>query len=153
MKIHPSFKHLIIKNLFLPIVILILIYIGLISILPNELGVKVILYSIPIIFLLFLIVLTYLYIYSKNTSIYLEEDKLIFERGILKKDRKWIPLEKIDETLIKQNFIDRIIGGAELYVDTSGQEGYEIVVSDLNYNKLKELNDEIYKKLHHLNKK
>jgi putative membrane protein len=71
-------------------------------------------------------VLKYLYF-----TFHIEEDELIIQKGLLQKERKSIPLERIQSININQNVVQRILGIVSLEVDTAGSKGKELEIPGL----------------------
>jgi putative membrane protein len=71
-------------------------------------------------------VLKYLYF-----TFHIEGDELIIQKGLLQKERKSIPLERIQSININQNVVQRILGIVSLEVDTAGSKGKELEIPGL----------------------
>ncbi len=96
--------------------------------------------------LIFLIILYY-YIYSNVVIMWIEDDKLILQKGVIERQRKRIPLYKITDTLIKQDYVDRLLKSAGVYINTSGHPTYEIAISSVDFDEAEKFHEELYKKL------
>jgi len=71
-------------------------------------------------------VLKYLYF-----TFHIEGDELIIQKGLLQKERKSIPLERIQSININQNVVQRILGIVSLEVDTAGSKVKELEIPGL----------------------
>lgn len=91
--------------------------------------------------------LLYFYIYSQVTIMWLEPDKIVLQQGVIARQRKKIPLYKITDTLVKQGYIDRIIGGAKIYINTSGHPTYEIAIHDVEFSDAERFHDNVYSEI------
>jgi putative membrane protein len=71
-------------------------------------------------------VLKYIYF-----TFHIEDDELIIQKGFLQKERKAIPLERIQSININQNIVQRILGIVSLEVDTAGSKTKELEIPGL----------------------
>jgi putative membrane protein len=71
-------------------------------------------------------VLKYIYF-----TFHIEDDELIIQKGFLQKERKAIPLERIQSININQNVVQRILGIVSLEVDTAGSKAKELEIPGL----------------------
>jgi putative membrane protein len=71
-------------------------------------------------------ILKYLYF-----TFHIEGDELIIQKGLLQKERKSIPLERIQSININQNVVQRILGIVSLEVDTAGSKAKELEIPGL----------------------
>lgn len=71
-------------------------------------------------------------------TIEVDEDKLIVNRGILGKERRVIPLERIQDISIKQTVKGRFFGYGDIRIETAGSGSTEVIFKSLGrVNKLK----------------
>ncbi|QJP35107.1 PH domain-containing protein [Nonlabens sp. Ci31] len=64
-------------------------------------------------------------------TFHIEDDELIIQKGLLQKERKAIPLERIQSININQNVVQRILGIVSLEVDTAGSKAKELEIPGL----------------------
>lgn len=64
-------------------------------------------------------------------TFHLEGDELIIQKGLIQKERKAIPLERIQSINITQNVVQRILGIVSLEVDTAGSKAKELEIPGL----------------------
>lgn len=84
-------------------------------------------------FIIFIAVMSVLspvlkYIYF---TFHIDDDELIIQKGFLQKERKAIPLERIQSININQNVVQRILGIVSLEVDTAGSKTKELEIPGL----------------------
>ena len=53
---------------------------------------------------------------------------MVKTRGILSKDVVTIPFDKITDIRLKKSFVERILGIGNIYIDTAGENGIEMVL-------------------------
>jgi len=82
-----------------------------------------------------------------TTTLYFDEDELVYETGIVTKTKKKMPIHTITDTAITRTFLQRIFGGAALRINTGGSAAYEITMDGLNNRKLEEFHNELYKRV------
>ncbi|MBN1574360.1 MAG: PH domain-containing protein [Deltaproteobacteria bacterium] len=83
-------------------------------------------------FSFFLIVPPFIAITKRfSLRLYIFENRLVLERGILSKHIKELFLRDIRTIDIKQTFPQRIVGIGNLMVATAGTSGYELVVKGI----------------------
>ncbi len=61
-----------------------------------------------------------------TTCIYLADEEVLYESGILSKKKISVPLHKITDTAVSRGIADKILGTAKIKINTSGSKGYEI---------------------------
>ncbi len=77
-----------------------------------------------------LLILLYWYIKTHATALTVTEHELMYERGILSKDRLSVSLRHVRSVEVKQSFVNRILGVGTIQVSTAGDEP-EFTVKDL----------------------
>ncbi len=65
------------------------------------------------------------------TTYSLENDTLIMERSAISVERQVIPIKNIDNLHTKSSLIGRLLSITDIYVDTPGGFGYEMVMRDV----------------------
>ncbi len=163
-EINPSFPHVLIKRgipwLILGLILLVL------SLTPVPKVISGFLHNLGFYFsdvfisfiLLVLGVITivaalmYFYVYSHVTIMWLEPDKIVLQQGVIARQRKKIPLYKITDTLVKQGYMDRLIGSAKIYINTSGHPTYEIAIYDVEFSDAERFHDNVYSEIKKMEK-
>ncbi len=65
-------------------------------------------------------------------TFHVENDELIIQKGVLNKERKAIPLERIQSVNINQNLIQRILQLVSVEVETAGSKAKELEIPGLS---------------------
>ncbi len=86
-------------------------------------------------------VLQYLYL-----KFHIEGDELIIQRGFLNKERKAIPLERIQNINIDQNVVQRFLSIVALEVETAGSKAKELAIPGLERDVATALKNELNKR-------
>ena len=68
------------------------------------------------------IILSYWYIKTRATALTLTESELVYERGILSKDRISMSLSHVRSVSVAQGFVHRILGVGTIQIFTAGDE-------------------------------
>jgi putative membrane protein len=82
----------------------------------------------------------------RNFTFHVEGDNLIIHKGVLVKDRKSVPIERIQSIQVTKNVIQRLLGVVALKVDTAGSRGNELEIPALERDRADALRDLLYKK-------
>jgi putative membrane protein len=82
---------------------------------------------------------------SRLTTYSLEATSLFMEKKFLSTEKQLIPIKSIDNLRIKESFLGRLLGIADIYVDTPGGEGYELLMHDVPHSLAQELVEEVEK--------
>lgn len=69
-----------------------------------------------------LLLLLYWYIKTQATSLTVTEHELMYEKGILSKERLSVSLRHVRSVQVNQSFINRILGVGEVIIATAGDE-------------------------------
>jgi len=69
-----------------------------------------------------IILLLYWYIKTKATSLTVTEHELIYEQGILSKERLSVSIRHVRSVQVNQSFLNRIFGVGEVIIATAGDE-------------------------------
>lgn len=77
-----------------------------------------------------LLILLYWYIKTRATSLTVSDHELLYEKGILSKERLAVSLRHVRSVQVNQSFINRILGVGEIEIKTAGDEP-EFTVADL----------------------
>jgi uncharacterized membrane protein YdbT with pleckstrin-like domain len=77
-----------------------------------------------------LLILLYWYIKTRATSLTVSDHELLYERGILSKERLAVSLRHVRSVQVNQSFVNRILGVGTIEISTAGDEP-EFTVEDL----------------------
>ena len=77
-----------------------------------------------------ILLLLYWYIKTRMTSLTVTENEIMFEQGILSKDRTAVTLRHIRSVRVVQSFSNRILGVGTIEIATAGDHP-EFVVKDM----------------------
>jgi uncharacterized membrane protein YdbT with pleckstrin-like domain len=77
-----------------------------------------------------IIILLYWYIKTRATRLTVTANELMYEKGILSKDRTSITLRHIRAVQVTQTFVNRILGVGTVEISTAGDEP-EFTVTDM----------------------
>lgn len=100
-----------------------------------------------------LIPLIHSVLYSRTSSIGFDDEKIVFETGILSRRTKKAPVHMVTDSSLNRTLLQRITGTATLNISTSGSSGYEIICEGLRNKEAKELHEQIYEKINKMQKK
>ncbi len=82
----------------------------------------------------------------RNFTFHVEGDNLIIHKGVLVKDRKSVPIERIQSIQVTKNVVQRLLGVVALKVDTAGSRGNELEIPALEKERADALRDLLYAK-------
>ena len=90
--------------------------------------------------------LIYRFIYHHH---YLElgENEVVYYTGILNIRAINVPYQKIDNVRTERPLLSRFLGLVNIYIDTPGEKGIEIIANDMPYSKYKEFYELLRKKM------
>jgi uncharacterized membrane protein YdbT with pleckstrin-like domain len=77
-----------------------------------------------------IIILLYWYIKTRGTALTLTENELMYEKGIINKDRLSVSLKHIRSLRVEQGFMHRLMGTGTIQVSTAGDQP-EFTVDDM----------------------
>jgi uncharacterized membrane protein YdbT with pleckstrin-like domain len=77
-----------------------------------------------------ILLLLYWYIHTRQTALTVTENELLYEKGILSKDRTSVSLKHIRAVHVTQGFLNRIFGVGTVQVSTAGDQP-EFTVKDM----------------------
>jgi uncharacterized membrane protein YdbT with pleckstrin-like domain len=77
-----------------------------------------------------LLILLYWYIKTRATALTVTDHELLYEKGILSKERLAVSLRHVRSVQVNQGFINRILGVGTIEIKTAGDEP-EFTVQDL----------------------
>lgn len=77
-----------------------------------------------------IIILLYWYVKTRATALTVTDQELMYERGILSKDRTSVSLKHIRSVNIAQGFVNRIFGVGTVQISTAGDEP-EFTIADM----------------------
>lgn len=82
----------------------------------------------------------------RNFTFHVEGDSLIIHKGVLVKEKKSVPVERIQSIQVTKNVIQRLLGLVALKVDTAGSRGSELEIPALERDRADALRDLLYEK-------
>jgi uncharacterized membrane protein YdbT with pleckstrin-like domain len=77
-----------------------------------------------------ILLLLYWYIHTRQTTLTVSQHELLYERGILSKDRTSVSLKHIRAVHVTQDFLNRILGVGTIQVSTAGDQP-EFTIKDM----------------------
>jgi len=77
-----------------------------------------------------LLLLLYWYIHTRQTALTVTDSELLYERGILSKDRTSVSLKHVLAVHVTQGFLNRILGVGTIQISTAGDQP-EFTVADM----------------------
>jgi uncharacterized membrane protein YdbT with pleckstrin-like domain len=77
-----------------------------------------------------ILLLLYWYIKTRATTITITDNEIMYEKGILSKDRTSVSLRHVRAVQVTQEFINRILGVGTVQISTAGDEP-EFTVTDV----------------------
>lgn len=95
---------------------------------------------------IFILFALFAYWQYRNFTFHVEGDNLIIHKGVLVKDRKSVPIERIQSIQVTKNVVQRLLGLVALKVDTAGSRGNELEIPALERDRADALRDLLYKK-------
>jgi uncharacterized membrane protein YdbT with pleckstrin-like domain len=104
----------------------------------NPIGFIVTILLIPVFGIGLLILLAW-YLQNKSSKLTINENEILFEKGLLNKERSEVNISSVRTTKVKQSFFDRIFGVGSVEIYTAG-DSPEIVAKGLpDPNKISEI--------------
>ena len=76
------------------------------------------------------LLMLYWYIHTRQTTLSVSQHELLYERGILSKDRTSVSLKHIRAVHVTQGFLNRIFGVGTIHVSTAGDQP-EFTIKDM----------------------
>jgi len=83
-----------------------------------------------LVFGLGVLLLPYWYIHTRQTALTVTDSELLYERGILSKDRTSVSLKHVCAVHVTQGFLNRILGVGTIQISTAGDQP-EFTVADM----------------------
>ena len=77
-----------------------------------------------------ILILVYWYIKTRATALTVTDNELMYERGILSKDRTSVSLKHVRSVHVTQGFVNRILGVGTIQISTAGDEP-EFTIADM----------------------
>ncbi len=77
-----------------------------------------------------IVILLYWYIQTRATALTVTDSDILYERGILSKDRTSVSLRHIRSVNVMQSFVNRILGVGTIQISTAGDEP-EFTIADM----------------------
>ncbi len=86
-----------------------------------------------------LLILLWWYLQNKSSKLTVDENEILFEKGLLSKERSEVNVSSVRTIKVKQSFFNRVFGVGTIEIYTAG-DNPEIVVSGLpDPNRVREL--------------
>jgi uncharacterized membrane protein YdbT with pleckstrin-like domain len=82
-----------------------------------------------------------------NTSFVLTTHRLIWRSGVLAKQGREIPLERINDISFRQSFFARLIGAGDLMIESAGERGQEALHA---VRRPSQVQNAVYREIEHL---
>lgn len=94
-----------------------------------------ILFLIPIIIAFLVLVSVFAYLQYLNFTFYIDDEKeeFIISSGVFNKSKTIVQLNKIQQVIINQSFIQRLIGVYGLEIDTAGSDTFEASIKAISH--------------------
>ncbi|MFT4868833.1 MAG: putative membrane protein [Colwellia polaris] len=89
------------------------------------------------------LLMAYEYLYWRNFEYSIEEDGLKILSGVITKNDRDIPLKRIQNVDVNRNILQRVIGIAEVNVETAGGSKTEAALKYMTYEKAKEMQKQV----------
>ncbi len=83
------------------------------------------------------------FLHARMTSYSLEDGSLKMEKRFLAVEQQIIPIKSIDNLRIKLSVVGRFLSLADVYVDTPGGDGFEMVLLDIPQAAAEQLAEEV----------
>lgn len=145
-KIKPTIKGYFISHyISIVLVVVIIIAIGALiyaKLLPIDGFIGLIILALGLVLVIFALI--HCKLHSDATSIYFDEDKMVYETGIFSHKKKKIPVNMITDSSVTRRFIERIFNVATMNISTSGRSGYEIICDGLDFKETEEIHAKLY---------
>jgi len=77
-----------------------------------------------------IIILLYWYIKTRATALTVTENEIMYEKGILSKDRTSVSLRHVRSVHVTQGFVNRLLGVGTIQISTAGDEP-EFTIADM----------------------
>ena len=77
-----------------------------------------------------ILILIYWYIKTRATALTVTDSDLMYERGILSKDRTSVSIKHVRSVNVVQSFVNRILGVGTIQISTAGDEP-EFTIADM----------------------
>ncbi|MGI8725295.1 MAG: PH domain-containing protein [Methyloceanibacter sp.] len=77
-----------------------------------------------------ILILLYWYVLTRATSLMVTDHEVMYEKGILSKDRTAVSLRHVRSVRVTQGFVNRILGVGTVEISTAGDEP-EFTVKDM----------------------
>lgn len=77
-----------------------------------------------------ILILIYWYVQTRATALTITDSDLLYERGILSKERTSVSLRHVRSVNVMQSFVNRILGVGTIQISTAGDEP-EFTIADM----------------------
>ncbi|MCW9015243.1 MAG: PH domain-containing protein [Gammaproteobacteria bacterium] len=104
----------------------------------NPIGFIITLLLIPV-FGLGLLILLVWHLQNKASKLTVKENEILFEKGLLSKERSEVNISSVRTTKVKQSFFNRIFGVGAIEIYTAGDSAEIVATGMPDPNKIREL--------------
>ena len=121
--VHPHWKTLI-RPLLLAIVVVALLVIGLIW-LPGGTVTALVLGAVALILVVALLLRPF--VVRQTTHYVFTDQRILLQLGVFHRDRRDIPLNRVNDHAMSQHFIERLLGTGTLTIESAGERGQSVL--------------------------
>jgi uncharacterized membrane protein YdbT with pleckstrin-like domain len=121
--VHPHWKTLI-RPLLLSIVVVALLVVGLIW-LPGGTVTALVLGAVAVILVVAFLLRPF--VIRQTTHYVFTDQRILLQQGVFHRDRRDIPLNRVNDHAMSQHFIERLLGTGTLTVESAGERGQSVL--------------------------
>jgi uncharacterized membrane protein YdbT with pleckstrin-like domain len=122
--VHPHWKTLI-RPLLLSLVVIALLVVGLIF-LPGGTVTGLILGAVALVLIVALLARPF--VIRQTTHYVFTDQRILLQQGVFHRDRRDIPLNRVNDHTMNQHFIERLLGTGTLTIESAGERGQSTLV-------------------------
>ncbi|PZM94482.1 MAG: hypothetical protein DIU79_09580 [Actinobacteria bacterium] len=124
--LHPHWKQLV-RPVFATVASLAAVVAGFIWLPHNTVG-TVVLYGIAALALIFVLCYgIWPFLVWRTTHYVFTNERVLLQRGVLSRDRRDIPLGRVNDHSMQQRFIERLLGCGTLTIESAGERGQSVL--------------------------
>ncbi|GAB7050067.1 PH domain-containing protein [Catenuloplanes indicus] len=64
----------------------------------------------------------------RNTNYVFTNERVMLQKGVLNRDRRDIPLSRVNDHSMTQRFVERLLGSGTLTIESAGERGQSVLV-------------------------
>jgi uncharacterized membrane protein YdbT with pleckstrin-like domain len=121
--VHPHWKT-VIRPLLLSIVVIALLVVGLIW-LPGGTVTALVLGAVALILVVALLLRPF--VIRQTTHYVFTDQRILLQQGVFHRDRRDIPLNRVNDHAMSQHFIERLLGTGTLTIESAGERGQSVL--------------------------